>query len=48
LLLLLLLISATRLGEILPFGRNCLALGEYFSEKYRPKIWANFPLKNRP
>jgi hypothetical protein len=28
--------SVTRLGEISPFGRYFLALGAFFSEKYRP------------
>jgi hypothetical protein len=27
-----------RLGEISPFGRYVLALGAFFSEKYRPKF----------
>jgi hypothetical protein len=30
--------SVTRLGEISPFGRYFLALGAFFSDKYRPKI----------
>ncbi len=32
----------TRLGEILPFGRFFMALGEFLSRKNRPMIWAKF------
>jgi hypothetical protein len=28
--------SVTRLGEMLPFGRNFLGMGAFFSEKCRP------------
>jgi len=32
----------TRLGKILPFGQFFMALGEFFSRKNRPMIWAKF------
>jgi hypothetical protein len=32
----------TRLGKILPFGRFFMALGEFFSRKNHPMIWAEF------
>jgi hypothetical protein len=39
----------TRLVEISPFGRYFLALGAFFSEKYRPNdLGAIFFKKNRP
>jgi hypothetical protein len=38
----------TRLGEISPFGRNFLALGAFFSKKYRPNDLGAFFSKNRP
>jgi hypothetical protein len=39
--------SVTGLGEIFPFRRNFLALGDFFSEKYCPIIWAEFFQENR-
>jgi len=35
-------IRVTRLGEILPFGRFFMVLGEFFSRKSSPMIWAKF------
>jgi len=32
----------TRLGEISPFGQFFMALGEFFSRKNSPMIWAKF------
>ncbi len=36
------IIRVTRLGEISPFGWFFMALGEFFSRKNRPMIWAKF------
>jgi hypothetical protein len=30
------------LGKILPFGQFIMALGEFFSRKNSPMIWAKF------
>jgi hypothetical protein len=38
--------SVTRLGEISPFGRYFLALGAFFSEKYRPNDLGAIFFKN--
>jgi hypothetical protein len=38
----------TRLGKISPFGQYFLALGAFFSEKYRPNDLGACFLKNRP
>jgi hypothetical protein len=40
--------SVTRLGENSPFGRYFLALGAFFSEKYRLNGFGAISLKNRP
>jgi hypothetical protein len=39
-------ISATRLGEISPFGRYFLALGTFFSENHRPNDLSAIFFKN--
>jgi hypothetical protein len=38
----------TKFGEILPFGRNFLALGAFFSDKYRPNDLGAFFSKISP
>jgi hypothetical protein len=41
-------ISVTRLGEISPLGRYCLAQGAFLSDKYRPNGASKVISKNRP